>query len=239
MLEITISKRTALVSVIVLALLIPGVAGAAHVFTDVSDGNTHSPGIEWVAAAGVSTGCGDGTTYCPDDAVTRAQMGTFMCRLAGNCGVAPSVNAAQVDGVGADGLRTVAAADVHDWGAGPATIIGTEVLKLGEVALEAPVAGLMRVDGHLSASYPLDGFLMLWIQLDDTTCSGDTGTGDANNLTGALAYQSTSSGDFETTSIGSVASVGAGPHTAVLCTVSTGHGTGWSHALRVEFVPGS
>ena len=94
MLQITISKRAALIIGVALLLVIPGVAGATHIFTDVVDGSTHAPGIEWVADNGVSTGCGDGSTYCPNDAVTRAQMGTFMCRLSGNCGVAPSVDAA-------------------------------------------------------------------------------------------------------------------------------------------------
>ena len=31
--------------------------------------------------------------------LSRAQMGTFMCRLSGNCGVAPSVDATTVDGL--------------------------------------------------------------------------------------------------------------------------------------------
>lgn len=99
MLQITISKRAAIIIALALVLVIPGVAGATHYFADVEDGSTHAPGIEWVADAGVTAGCGDGTNYCPDDNVTRAQMGTFMCRLSGNCGVDPSVNATQLDGL--------------------------------------------------------------------------------------------------------------------------------------------
>jgi len=55
-------------------LVIPATAGAVHVFGDVDDANVHAPGIEWVAGSGVSVGCGDGTIYCPNDPVTRAQV---------------------------------------------------------------------------------------------------------------------------------------------------------------------
>jgi len=100
MFQITISKRAAVIIAIALVLLIPGVAGATHIFSDVSDSNVHAPGIEWVAGVGVTAGCGDGSTYCPGDPVTRAQMGTFMHRLSGNAsGIAPSVNAGQLDGL--------------------------------------------------------------------------------------------------------------------------------------------
>ena len=108
--QITISKRAAVFIVLALILVIPGVAGATHVFLDVGDGGTHAEGIEWVADAGVSLGCGDGTNYCPDDSVSRAQMGTFMCRLAGSCSTAPSVNADEVDGYHANELVRFAGA---------------------------------------------------------------------------------------------------------------------------------
>ena len=65
MLQITISKRAALIIAIALLLVIPGIAGATHIFTDVTDGSTHAPGITWVADAGVTSGCGDGSMYCP------------------------------------------------------------------------------------------------------------------------------------------------------------------------------
>jgi glucose/arabinose dehydrogenase len=49
-------------------------------FTD-DNGNTHEGYIEAVAAAGITAGCSaDGTLYCPDDDVTRAQMATFLAR---------------------------------------------------------------------------------------------------------------------------------------------------------------
>ncbi|MBW3659023.1 MAG: S-layer homology domain-containing protein [Actinobacteria bacterium] len=47
-------------------------------FTD-TYGTVHAPSIERIAAAGVTTGCGDGR-YCPTARVTRAQMATFLTR---------------------------------------------------------------------------------------------------------------------------------------------------------------
>jgi hypothetical protein len=82
-LHITISKRAALVIALALLLVIPGIAGATHIFDNVVDSHPHAAGIEWMAGSGVTVGCGDGN-YCPSDHVTRAQMGTFLYRLSGN-----------------------------------------------------------------------------------------------------------------------------------------------------------
>ena len=46
-------------------------------FGDVS--GQHAWAIQAIAAAGITTGCGNGN-YCPDAAVTRAQMATFLIR---------------------------------------------------------------------------------------------------------------------------------------------------------------
>ena len=45
--------------------------------------SVHGPAIEWMAEAGITTGCGDGK-YCPDAPVTRAQMATFLKRYHDN-----------------------------------------------------------------------------------------------------------------------------------------------------------
>lgn len=39
-----------------------------------------SPFIERLAELGVTQGCGDGTNFCPNDPVTRAQMAVFLTR---------------------------------------------------------------------------------------------------------------------------------------------------------------
>lgn len=49
-------------------------------FSD-DNGNVHEGYIEAIAAAGITAGCdAEGTMYCPDDPVTRAQMASFLAR---------------------------------------------------------------------------------------------------------------------------------------------------------------
>jgi hypothetical protein len=93
--------------VVVTALVVsPLSAAATHRFRDVQDGSAHAEAIAWLVESGVTAGCADGETYCPEDAVSREQMATFMRRLAGAApGVAPSVDAATVQGLGPADLR--------------------------------------------------------------------------------------------------------------------------------------
>ena len=49
-------------------------------FSDVAATSFHAPFIERMAELGVTTGCGDGTRFCPDGTVTRAQMAVFLDR---------------------------------------------------------------------------------------------------------------------------------------------------------------
>ena len=52
-------------------------------FADVA-GNAHVVNIEAIAEAGITAGCvPDGSLYCPDGRVTRAQMATFLARALG------------------------------------------------------------------------------------------------------------------------------------------------------------
>ena len=164
-LQITISKRAAVVIALALILVIPGVAGATHVFLDVGDGDTHAEGIEWMADAGVSVGCGDGTNYCPDDDVSRAQMGTFMYRLSGNDPATdPSVNAATLEGYGATGL----------WSA-----VGT--LSLGHASFVT--LNTAEVGHTFTVTAPADGYLQVslagqvYIDVDTATDDSEYGAG--------------------------------------------------------------
>ena len=49
-------------------------------FHDVDPGSFHAPFIERLVDLGITTGCGDGSTFCPDAEVTRAQMAAFISR---------------------------------------------------------------------------------------------------------------------------------------------------------------
>jgi hypothetical protein len=51
-------------------------------FGDVPQEDVFAPWIEELADAGITSGCG-GSNYCPNDAVTRAQMAVFLVRAFG------------------------------------------------------------------------------------------------------------------------------------------------------------
>ncbi len=58
-----------------------------HMFTDVSEGHVFTDAINCIAYYGVTSGTGDGSTYSPNDEVTRAQMAVFIARAATAAGV--------------------------------------------------------------------------------------------------------------------------------------------------------
>lgn len=67
-----------IVAALTVLSLASGQASADGTFSD-DDGNPHESMIEAIAAAEITIGCAQGR-YCPDDAVTRAQMATFLLR---------------------------------------------------------------------------------------------------------------------------------------------------------------
>lgn len=69
-------------------------------FTDVPSGHVHRDGIAFVAERTITSGCAP-RRYCPETAVTRAQMATFLARAAG------------LPAGGAHGFRDVAADHPH------------------------------------------------------------------------------------------------------------------------------
>ena len=52
-------------------------------FDDVDAASFHAPFIERLAELGVTGGCGDGSGFCPDQTVSRAQMAVFLTRAYG------------------------------------------------------------------------------------------------------------------------------------------------------------
>jgi hypothetical protein len=56
-----------------------GLPSAPERFSDVGSANPHRYDIGGLAAAGITKGCG-GDVFCPDRAVTRAQMASFLVR---------------------------------------------------------------------------------------------------------------------------------------------------------------
>jgi hypothetical protein len=50
-------------------------------FGDVLASSAFCPSVEWVKNRAITTGCGDGSNYCPDSDVTRLSMAAFLQRL--------------------------------------------------------------------------------------------------------------------------------------------------------------
>jgi hypothetical protein len=98
---------TAAVLLAAVTVLVPGTALAGYAAFDDGPFGVHEDGVEWLTEHRVTNGCTP-SEYCPSDDVTRAQMATFMHRLSGHAaGVAPSVDAATLDGRTAESLEVV------------------------------------------------------------------------------------------------------------------------------------
>ena len=91
------ARRLVLLVAVVAALAVPSIALAAH-FVDVDANDVHAPGIEYLADTGITLGCATNPDrFCPNDGLTRAQMGSFLFRASGNDpNTPPSVNAASI-----------------------------------------------------------------------------------------------------------------------------------------------
>lgn len=66
-----------------------GPTGPIAGFTDVPPDAFYTDAVVWLKAQGITTGTSP-TTFSPDDVVTRAQMATFLHRLAGSPGGSPA-----------------------------------------------------------------------------------------------------------------------------------------------------
>ena len=86
-------------------------------FTDVDAGATHSAAIDALAGAGVTAGCRlEPLRYCPDRAVTRAQMATFLARAAGYGELPAAVRFTSIDAGHAHTCGLRADGTVACWG---------------------------------------------------------------------------------------------------------------------------
>ncbi len=63
-------------------LVLGGLAFANDVFSDVPADSPYHDDVTWLAASGVTAGCGGGR-YCPSDPVTREQIAALLHRLVG------------------------------------------------------------------------------------------------------------------------------------------------------------
>ena len=195
--QLSSQRRRAAMFIAVLAIAaIPAVTFAGTLFDDVDDTDTHIEGITFMHDSGVTQGCGDGTVYCPNDPVTRAQMGTFMYRLSGNDpAIQPSVNAHQLGGLTIGELATKVLFEQSDDLDDAEGVALTSEIEVGS-------AGFLVFTGQMSVSYnatattiPMTSWTVVcWAAVDGTAMSpadnAETITDDQTdqcNVTGAVA----------------------------------------------------
>lgn len=96
--------------IVVVTMFASTAAYANHVFTDVDDGRFFTEAAEWAKEKGITTGCGDGTTFCPNDPVTRGENITFAKRYDDNI-VQPALATMKGDTAAAQATADAAQAD--------------------------------------------------------------------------------------------------------------------------------
>ena len=90
-------------------------AVSATRFADVEPESSYAPFIERMAELGVTAGCGDGTRFCPDASVTRAQMTVFLARAFGlEPGADPGYSDVPADAWYLDQLTALAASGITE-----------------------------------------------------------------------------------------------------------------------------
>ena len=113
------ARLVAVLGAVLLLALVPLAALADTPFTDLNAGSVHNANIDAIYNAGITTGCfplpDSNPRYCPNDAVTREQMASFLARAAGLGGNPPvanaqtaqtAANATQLGGLAASGYAT-------------------------------------------------------------------------------------------------------------------------------------
>ncbi len=84
-------------------------------FDDVAADAWYAPSVASLAASGITRGCGDGSGFCPQDNVTRAQMALFLARALGlvdRPGETPDTPTSAPGG-GAGGFTAISAGNKH------------------------------------------------------------------------------------------------------------------------------
>lgn len=173
---VPIQKRrfATLVAILAAVIAVPMVVVATNRFDDVPNSNVHHDNITWLADNGVTLGCNPpaNDNYCPDDNVSRAQMASFMRRLAENQVVDAATaveadNADALDGQAASAYQTRVMAATCGIEVAPGPVAETTCL---------PAAGGMVNNGVAAEVFaiPLNLAEAGTLQLSSTSLSGDT-----------------------------------------------------------------
>lgn len=115
-------QRITIISVIAAgAIASPVAAATVSSFRDVDPASTHADAISWLEEHGITRGCAP-ELFCQDDPVTRAQLASFLHRLA----TAEVIDAATVAGFTADELHGEQGPAGPQGAAGPQGVAGQD-----------------------------------------------------------------------------------------------------------------
>ena len=145
-------RRRLVIAGLALALTLPGVALASHIFADVPDSSPFHADISRVYGARVAAGCGGGN-YCPSTAVTRDQMAAFLNRV-GSRGTFGAGGWTPMTGTEAD-LATVQIRAGNVTGGTAIVVVNVAISTYSETTTGCPCAGtfVVRRDGGGESNY--------------------------------------------------------------------------------------
>jgi hypothetical protein len=149
--------RISLAVLLVTAVVVPGVAGAAGGSFIDDETSIFEGDIEWLADAGVTRGCNPPTNdrFCPNDEVTRGQMAAFMRRFAQFLG-AEDGTVSEADRVGGFAANELVRVD-GCWEDNP--MDGTDYQC--DFELRAPVEGMAALTGFVDLSSGSPGDIVI------------------------------------------------------------------------------
>jgi hypothetical protein len=209
-------RVTALAVVVLILLITPLAVIASDSFTDVPSSNVHHDDITWLADTGVTRGCNPPANdeYCPDDAVTRAQMSSFLRRLAEG----RVVDAAKLGGESPIAYQTVVAgarcninSTATATSCGPnsdGSIPDQTTVEILEFQMNAPAAGVVEVSAHIF------GHTIGWATLDEACNAFSSVITVFAQAAGGLVLSSQNAVPNSATALISVSS---GTHTLRMC----------------------
>jgi hypothetical protein len=188
---------------------------ASHRFTDVPNNHTFHNAIDWMADNGITVGCNPpaNNQYCPDEAVTRAQMSAFMKRLAEN----RVVDADRLDGLDGASYRSLAWSSHLDNGTHGFGNIPGFPSRVLDLDIDAPAAGALLLNFSLGVLRDIGFSGVAWLQYDDAACDPSRrieGTFVTVEASGAHLND-----DMEHVSSSIVVPTTPGDHTITLCAV--------------------
>lgn len=239
------SRLAALAVAAVILVVTPLAVVGTDTFIDVPTTNVHHDDISWLSRTEVSRGCNPAqgnTRYCPNDPVTRAQMATFLRRLAerkvvkaATAEVAETANiaanASQLGGKNPSAYETRLAGSAH----GAFTELVSGIHDLASATITAPGPGTVVLLGNASWEADNDVFLVQWIERGPFCIDPD------NSLVGSLSttwLEGSSGFDTNTVTSLTVAPITTtNPTTYLLCAWADETVFAIDQALVAQWVP--